>query len=206
MSLIDAGLLSLETSINYALSLDSEISSELGQLHGRVIGFDLQGTGIRLYMVPDQAGRIQLLSHSETQTDCLISGSPVSLMRSHFDENNKLVFSGDIKITGNAGLAQKFVSVLKRLDIDLEEQLSSITGDVIAHQIGENFRRGFKWLSRNNQSALLNIQEYLQEEARLLPTLFELENHYLQVDQIRDDVERLEARINLLKKTMESGE
>ncbi len=199
MNIIDAGLEGLETALNYALSLDPEISRELSAMHGYILAFDLRGSGIKLFLIPDQNGRLQLFNNIEGDADCIISGSPFALMRSHFDENNQLVFSGEIQISGNTSLAQKFVSILKRLDIDLEEQLSRLTGDLIAHQVGEAFRQSFNWLGRNNQSLMLNMQEYLQEEARLLPTIFELEDFYAEVDRCREDIDRLEARLRLIQ-------
>ena len=46
MTIHDAGLLALETALNQYLSMDAEISAELAELHGKVIAFDLSGTGI----------------------------------------------------------------------------------------------------------------------------------------------------------------
>ncbi|NCC30261.1 MAG: sterol-binding protein, partial [Gammaproteobacteria bacterium] len=43
-----------------------------------------------------------------------------------------------------------------------------------------------------------DLQEYLQEEARLTPTRYEVEAYLTQVDILRDDVERAEARIERL--------
>jgi ubiquinone biosynthesis protein UbiJ len=40
-----------------------------------------------------------------------------------------------------------------------------------------------------------NVSEYLQEEGRDLPTPTEVDEFLAGVDQLRDDVERLEARL-----------
>ena len=195
MTIRDAGLLALETALNQYLSLDPEISSELAQLHGKVIGFDLRGTGLKLYFIPAQNSSIQVMGDYEGEPDCMISGSPFSLIQSHLQNNSDAVFSGDIEIAGSSRLAQQFTGILKRIEIDWEEHLSKITGDVIAHQVGEFFRTTSDWLKRNKHSSELNLQEYLQEEIRLTPGALEMENFFNDVDQLRDDVERLAARI-----------
>lgn len=55
------------------------------------------------------------------------------------------------------------------------------------------------WMSRNHRSLELNLAEYLQEESRVLPGPLELENFFADVDTLRDDVERLAARVQRLR-------
>lgn len=200
MTMRDASYEVLETAINQYLSLDPEIAGQLSSLHGKVIGIDLSGTPIIFFFIPDQNGQLQLLSQYEGQPDCLISGAPLNLLRSTISDNTDSTFSGDVHIEGSSGVAQQFTTILKRIDIDWEEQLSRLTGDIIAHQVGNSFRAGSNWFSRNLESTGLNLQEYLQEEARMLPGALELDNFYQDVDQLRDDVERLAARVQRLQK------
>ena len=102
MTIRDAGLLALETALNQYLSLDPEISAELVNLHGKVIGFDLRGTGIKLYFIPAQNSSIQVMGDYEGTPDCMISGSPFSLMQSHLQNNSDAVFAGDVEIAGTS--------------------------------------------------------------------------------------------------------
>ena len=43
-----------------------------------------------------------------------------------------------------------------------------------------------------------NIREYVQEESRDVPSRYETERFSSRVDSLRDDVDRLEARLNRL--------
>ena len=43
-----------------------------------------------------------------------------------------------------------------------------------------------------------NIREYLQEESRDVPSRYEVEQFTRRVNQLRDDVERLAARVGRL--------
>ena len=45
-----------------------------------------------------------------------------------------------------------------------------------------------------------NIREYLQEESRDLPTRYEVEKFGQQVGELRDDVERIAARLKRLER------
>jgi ubiquinone biosynthesis protein UbiJ len=51
----------------------------------------------------------------------------------------------------------------------------------------------------------MDIQEYLQEEAGLLPTRYEIEAFLSLVDILRDDMERVEARIERLTRQIEGS-
>lgn len=199
MPLIEAGILLFESAFNRALALDPEVAGRFADLHGQVIGFELLGTGMTLYFIPTQNGTVQVTGHSEHAADCLVSGTVFSLLRSHLENNPERVFSGDVKITGNSGLAQKFTRILRALDFDWEEQLSKVTGDIVAHQVGNQLRGAGNWLKQTATTGSLNLQEYLQEEIRLLPTEYELDDFYSNVDSLRDDTERLQARIDRLR-------
>lgn len=198
MTVRDASYQLLESAINRYLSLDPEISSQLGALHGQVIGIELAGIGLQFFFIPDQKGTLQLLSQYDGEADCMIIGAPLSLLGNQLSGSNDSVFSGDIKVVGKSALAQEFTRIIRAVDIDWEEQLSRITGDVIAHQAGNGIKQTREWFKRNINSSGLNVQEYLQEEIRLTPGKLELDNFFEDVDTLRDGVERLEARINRL--------
>jgi ubiquinone biosynthesis protein UbiJ len=81
----------------------------------------------------------------------------------------------------------------------LEEELSRVIGDVAAHQVG-NAARAFLEFGRRAAGTLAqNVAEYLQEEGRDVPARTEAEEFNVEVDRLRDDVERLEARLALLQ-------
>ena len=84
---------------------------------------------------------------------------------------------------------------------DLEEELSRVIGDVAAHQVAD-FARGIRNWARGACSTMGgNIREYLQEESRELPTRFEVDRFSQQVGELRDDVERVAARLKRLEST-----
>ena len=85
------------------------------------------------------------------------------------------------------------------LDIDWEEQLSKLTGDIIAHQLGNAARHGRRAFRFGLDTLEKDSGEYLQEELRLLPTRIETENFSDEVSRISMDVDRLAARLKRLQ-------
>ena len=90
-------------------------------------------------------------------------------------------------------------------DFDWEEQLSRVTGDVVAHQFGKAVRSVRRFVTQSTETLSLDITEYLQEEARLLPAKTEIMQHLQDVDRIRADTDRLDARLHRLLLHMESS-
>ncbi|MBW9263448.1 MAG: SCP2 sterol-binding domain-containing protein [Candidatus Thiodiazotropha sp. (ex. Lucinisca nassula)] len=198
MTITAALFASLEQLLNQAINMDPEAAKRLAPMQGRVIQLDLLGTGLNLYMIPEPQG-FQVLSHFEGEADCLLRGSLLDLasMRNPSNSSDQL-FSGSVTIEGDTALAQRFGEFFSSLDIDWEEQLSRLTGDVAAHQIGSLARGFLGWGKQLNQTTSLNLKEYLEEELRLIPGRYEMDLFLQDVDRLRDDVERLEARIQRL--------
>jgi len=193
-------LAAIEQALNGYLSLDPEAVAALGPMHGKCIGIDLAGVDMQLYLVPGPAG-ILVLERYEGEPDCVLRGTPLGLARlSVTVEKADEMFGRMVEIRGDTALAQRFGTVLGNLQIDWEELLSGITGDVVAHTIGRGVRDFLRWGSNVRESLTTDCREYLQEESRVLPTRIEVEEFLGDVDQVRDDVERLAARVERLRR------
>ena len=200
MSIRDLALAAIETLINELLAMDPQAMQRLAAWHGRVIAIALRGTGLTLYFVPEADGRLQLLGRYEGEPDALIGGSPIDLMRASDKEQGVAqLFAGHVRIEGDTELAHRFSEVLGGLDIDWEEQLSHYVGDVVAHEAARLARAGREQGGRTLRLLGRDLSEYLTEEARLLPHPEEIAEWVRAVEDTRDDVERLAARIALLE-------
>lgn len=200
MSTRDLALATLEQAINRLIELDPYTARRLARFHGRVVAIEVTGLGLTLYFVPAHDGHLQLLGSLEGEPDCTLSGTPLDLMRSgDSSQGAAQLFAGRVTISGDTELAHRFGEALAGLDIDWEEQLAQLVGDVAAHEIGHRVRKGARWARQSGQLLGQDLGEYLTEEARLLPTRYEVEEFLSQVDQLRDDSERLAARIQRLE-------
>ncbi len=195
MTVSAATYAALEHLLNQAIRLDPEAPVRLAPMHGRIIELRLLGAGFSLFLIPEPQG-IQLLSAFEGVPDCTLTGTPLALARMRGNRQSAdQLFSGSVEITGDTHLAQQFGDFIAGIDIDWEEQLSKLTGDVLAHEIGNATRGLLGWSRHQARTFEQNLQEYLQEELRLTPSRLELAPFLDEVDRLRDDVERLEARI-----------
>jgi len=193
-------LAAIETALNQLFAMDPETFKRLKRFKGNIVAFHVSDLGQTFYFFPDHQG-IQIVSHYEGDADTLITGSLLAFARMAMaDEKNKTaaVFNGDIQISGDIALGQHFQSLFQQLDIDWEEHLSHITGDVIAHSLGNMARGFFGWGKQAINSWALDASEYVQYETRDIASGPEITHFNRQIDQIRSDVDRAEARLNRL--------
>jgi ubiquinone biosynthesis protein UbiJ len=105
-----------------------------------------------------------------------------------------------VKITGDADLAQLIGRLAGQLRWEYEEDLARLVGDAPA-----NFavRQGKKLVlaSRSAASDLLdNVVEYVSEERKILLNKRDFMIHKSELNDLRESVDRIEKRIQLIEK------
>ena len=189
----------METALNQYLSLDEDVSLFLQPLAGKVIAIHVQPFGLTLFLCPSN-DTIQLLESYPGTPDTTLTGTAMALgLMGLSSKPMRSIFSGDVKIEGDTRIGRKFQELFDKLDVDLEEQLSHVTGDIIAHKIGRLFRAGQSWGKDSIETLKLNTAEFLQDETRDLPATPEIDIFFRQVDDTRTAYDRLQSRINRLQ-------
>lgn len=169
-----------------------------GELNGSSVGIRVRDSSLAMYFLFDEDA-VNLTTEFAVEPDVVISGSPITLARMMRGGGESAIRSGDVELTGDAATAQRFQKLLDFAKPDVEEELSRFIGDIAAHRIGE-FARGVGDWARDTRATMRdNVREYLQEESRSLPTRYEVERFADDVSVLRDDVERIAARIDRLK-------
>ena len=189
----------LETALNAVLRLDPDTLARMARLQGKVIALELRGLNQTFYLLPSAQG-ILVQGRYDGEPDATLSGTPLSLAElSLGSHSNRVLFRGDVKISGDIKLGQDFKRILDRLDIDWEEILSQYTGDVVAHKLGDVLRQTRDWGRNALQTLGQNAAEYFQQESFDLPPQDEVTPFIKEVDQLRDDMERLAQRVARLQ-------
>jgi ubiquinone biosynthesis protein UbiJ len=194
----------LDTSLNAWLALDEHSPKRLKTLAGKVVCLRITGLNIQLYFFFNATGIYTQTEYSGT-ADVTLIAPPISLMRlSKAKDSGKYLLASNVRIEGNMGLSEQFSHVLAAVDLDWEEWLSHVVGDIAAYQTGQTVRHSQAWLSESHQVMKMNTSEYLQEELRVLPVDAEVAYYLDQVDDLRADAERLEVRLQRLQSNLNS--
>lgn len=195
----------LESALNAYLRLDPDGPPRATALAGKAIGVELvftpagaAGPQLRFYLLPGAEG-VQVVDYYPGPPHALIRGTPLALAGQFRGGLGDGMASG-VEIQGDAQVAKALQQLLRGVDIDWEEQLSRLVGDVAAHQIGNAVRQLRAWSRQAFATLLQNASEYLQQESRDLPPSGALHAFLDAVDGLRNDVERLEARVVRLRR------
>lgn len=200
-----AALASMEQALNAALALDPKTGERLGRLEDKVVAIEIRGTGLRLFLQPRDGG-LRLMGHYDGEVDTTLLGAPFAMLRMGTGRTGEGMFKGGVEIDGDVELGTQFQRLFEKLDIDWEEHISRLTGDIVAHQLGNTVRNLLAWGERSADHLGEDIADYLQEERDVLPLDWEAKEFIDDVDTLRSDVDRLEARVKRLQRMLESGD
>lgn len=190
----------LERVANRALDYAPLTRLQLRKLQGKSLGIELQRPHFPLLVSVTRKGLL-FQSHWEGGADVTLRGPAIALLRQLRSDDNtpgSLMRAG-IELDGDQQLAQQFVKILKDLDIDLETALGDLIGDVAAHQISEIARTGLDWLGRAGKTLLQQSRHFLAEERKVVITPTQFSRFRDDVEELREDTDRLEARLQLLR-------
>jgi ubiquinone biosynthesis protein UbiJ len=185
-----------EAALNRGIEASSTARAALARVAGRTLVVEMLDTRLAITVT---AADNQLLLHGEgaEEADARIKGTFLSLFSMILGHEGEQKV-GRVTVEGDADVAEQFRNLLKLAVPDLEEELARRLGDVPAHHIGRATRTAFDWGRKALVTFGENMAEFLQEENRTVVPKVELEEFASEVDQLREAVDRLEARVERL--------
>ena len=102
------------------------------------------------------------------------------------------------RLEGSADFAEVLSFVIRNLRWDVEEDLSKIFGDIAAHRMVDGARKFAGWQQQAARNLAENFAEYFTEEQPMVARREATDDFAAEVDRLRDDVARLEKRIQRL--------
>ena len=191
---------SLEHMLNNLLSQDPETLDELAGLSGKVIQVELLNTAQPAISLFIQDYGVRIETDHAAEADVLIRGTPLNLLAYlRPSGESQPAVAGDLEIRGDLGLAQDFQRLMRKFEIDPEEQAARVLGDTLAHKAANLARMGADFLRQLKDKIELDLSEYALYETELLPERDEIERFNNSVDELRDDLERLKQRVYKLQ-------
>lgn len=195
----------LETALNAYLGQDAETAATLERIDGRLVAVHLEGLDLEFVLAPETS-RLRVYGGLDDAPDAVIRATPLALLRVALAEQPAAALAGgDVRIEGDVEVGERLWGVLRAVEFDWEELMSRYIGDPLAHTLGANARDLGARLRRNFSHALDDLGEYVTEEARLSPARPELDDFLDAVDRLREDIDRLEARLARLETAGKTG-
>jgi ubiquinone biosynthesis protein UbiJ len=187
-----------EKLINSYLALDPETPRLLEPLQGKTLKVEISDWSLSVLLAPNPKG-FSVYINSENEAAGQISGRLFDVLEFAFsDHPQSLVSSGRVKQAGDIHVLQAYQAFIENSQVDWEGLLAKVIGDAAAFEICKTGKKAKAWHANACDSSCQDFAEFLQEEKRVIPPREEVEDFYEDIAKLREDVERLEARINKL--------
>jgi ubiquinone biosynthesis protein UbiJ len=176
----------------------------LGDLDGKVfcLRINREGKGEQgpaMFFFPSEGG-FRIRPEHDSEPHVTITGNPPAFMKLVMGEfTPAIVGSGQMQITGDLELGQRFQKILKKIDIDWEQNLSGYVGDIAAHKIGYAATQFRQWTRHVVKTLREDFSEVMTEELRVAARQEAVDAFMSGVDRLRADVDRLEKRFSRLQ-------
>nr|WP_277817169.1 SCP2 sterol-binding domain-containing protein [Solimonas terrae] len=189
----------MEVALNRYLGLEADALAECAALGGRSIALAVEAPAW-VFVVEFHGGGVRVLADDMLDADVSVRGTLTNLMRLAWTvSRSESGIPQGLTIDGDVELLQRFNRLLARVGFDPEEFAARFIGDAAAHRLHQGLQTLFGWGRRSADTLALDAAEYLREETRDLARAADVADWADAVDELRDGVERLEARLQGLE-------
>ncbi len=213
-------LAALEALLNRGIDGSQQAAAQARRLNGTALQVDIEGlAAIRVSVAAERLALVAAStdapandrndagarSSTDTSANASIQGSPLALLQLARGESHRATTSTPARITGDAEIADAYRRLFALAKPDLEEELSRVVGDFPARRLAQLATRGVAWARQARRTAGENLAEYWQEESRDLVNRVELEEFLHGVDELREQADRVEARLANLERRLKGS-
>jgi ubiquinone biosynthesis protein UbiJ len=188
----DAMLAPLQAALDSLVGARLRSRDQAKALDGRVVALRLNELDLALYICAEGERLVLRATHAGTP-DATLAGSIPAFISALARPTQQL--PEGITVEGDAVLVRDLRALLAGLEFDWEDRLSKLTGDPVAHGLGQAARRAGRAVGYAGDRLLKDVAEYLRDETREVVTKAEVRRFVDGVDTVRDDVERFAAKV-----------
>lgn len=217
-------LSAVESMFNRWIDLDAATRLQLNQLQGKLLRVVIDSPQLSVDVLFDQdAVRISptvlgmnnhkpsIFEQRPYDAAYTVQQATTTLSVANIVELAKLVQSetgatGNIKLQGDLSLLQQLQRALAQASPDLAAQLSPWIGAVPAGQLRDLLQQGKQTVSRILDNGTAHAAEMMTEDSQLLAARWQMDQFKRGTRELRQDIERLQARLKQLQQRIEHKE
>ena len=196
----------IESAGNRLLALDPDFLDQLQPFFNQTFRIELIEPDFSIDLRPCPDGFI-LEPATDSGADVTLRGSLWAFAQLAREGARSQVFAeGRITMEGDAELGQAFQRLLGKLDLDWEELSAQLLGDMAARQLHRALGEFSGWFRQSSRYFQENTGEFLQQELKLTPSGVEVDALTDEIEKLRADTARLEARVTRIQKVVNPPE
>lgn len=193
----------INKSLDEAKELDNSVSKKIENLENKKIKvivtkffFDF------IYIITFERSRLSIRRSNASGEDLTVKLSLGGLVKARFTSIEQAIRERDIEFIGDLNIAIELQSIFKSVEINFREilqtNLAIHTSDSFAWQFVNVLDKVLTRINLKHTEFKEQVTDYLQLEKNILVNKYELNDFLLDVDKLRDDVERLSIRVDRL--------
>jgi len=192
----------LEAALNRALALDPDTRAALQALDGQRIAMTLEAPALALQIRVEgdhlRVGPVDPTSEPDLAVRSTLGGLLAQLPMLARSQRSPTP-GGRLRVSGDAELARRLQQMASRFDPDWQLPFVAVFGEVLGVQIAQAARGALRQARDLMTGLARDAAEYVTEESRDVVPKAELDAFHDDVDHLRDDAERLAARVARLR-------
>jgi ubiquinone biosynthesis protein UbiJ len=190
----------LEAALNRALALDPDTRDGLRALDGRRLVLRLATPPVALQVTVDGERLRVGPANDGAEPDLSVRATLGGLLAQlPFMRRDDAPAVGTLRIEGDAELARRLQRLAERFDPDWQRPFVAAFGDIAGVQVAQLFASALRGARSAADVMATNAADYVQHETRDVVGRDELGAFFDDIDTVRDDVERLAARVARLR-------
>jgi len=198
----------LERACAHARTESPRASELIAGLAGKRLAITVLGTPWAEHpLLIESDGSMLVLIQSEQSAgtgvrspDAVLIGAPLALLALAGTDPQAPLRRGDVRIQGDGQLAQQYRELAALLVPDLEDGLARLMGRSAAHLATRGLRNAADVVRTAAWNSVQNLAEFLAHESGDLVSRHEAEHFLHGVDELREQLDRLEARLSDLER------
>ena len=180
--------------LNHLLRGESWARRRLQPCAGKTARFHLPPF-LNLALTVQTSGEVSTAA-SDAPDDAVFTLEPRLLPRLIAHDENAY---REIQISGDSDFAEEILHIGKNLHWDIEQDLSRVMGDIVAHRVVQAGDRLVHWHTETLRNLSQTLVEYLTEEQKMLTKPGDMHELMQEVSALREDAAQLEKRLNILE-------
>jgi ubiquinone biosynthesis protein UbiJ len=195
-----------EELLNRVLAKDPHLQSRLVNFAGKSLQINVHPPGIMVTALLEKS-RIRLLSTEaellDIQITASISGNVSQLLPLILEKrDNRPLSNPALAITGDASFIQELHASLSSLDIDWDDYLAPLLGNLITNELSHISNDIRNWSKQASVNMRRNVNEYLTEEGRIFPKKEQLDDFSEELDYLKIRIDRVNAKASILNQKL----
>lgn len=200
-TLLQAATASIETIANKALMYDPATKKQVAAIND-ILCIDITAPlRVTLYIRGQDQG-VAVLSYCEQPPTATLTGSTTAFAT--LLQNPQAFANSGITLTGSPGLLQRWQTIIAALEIDWEDAISQVLGDIAGPIASQGIKKTAQWWQSQAKEQQRLLAEYVTEELKWVPSTNEMDCLTHHIAELRLQMDRISARTERLQQAWQT--